>query len=68
VYAYSLISFGGIEVNNALQVITTDKKPITNLYAAGEILGAAATSGHAFCGGMLLTPALSFGKWLGEIL
>jgi succinate dehydrogenase/fumarate reductase flavoprotein subunit len=68
VYAYSLISFGGIEVNNALQVITSDKKSITNLYAAGEILGAAATSGHAFCGGMLLTPALSFGKWLGENL
>lgn len=68
VYAYSLISFGGIEVNNALQVITSDKKQIINLYAAGEILGAAATSGHAFCGGMLLTPALSFGKWLGETL
>ncbi len=68
VYAYSLISFGGIEVNNALQVITSDKKSIKNLYAAGEILGAASTSGHAFCGGMLLTPALSFGKWLGEIL
>lgn len=68
VYAYSLISFGGIEVNNELQVITSDKKPITNLYAAGEILGAAATSGDAFCGGMLLTPALSFGKWLGERL
>ncbi|MEI6264810.1 MAG: FAD-dependent oxidoreductase [Sphingobacteriia bacterium] len=68
VYAYSLISFGGIEVNNSLQVITTDKKSIANLYAAGEILGAAATSGHAFCGGMLLTPALSFGKWLGETL
>ena len=68
VYAYSLISFGGIEVNENLQVLVENKIPIKNLYAAGEILGAAATSGHAFCGGMLLTPALSFGKWLGEQL
>jgi fumarate reductase flavoprotein subunit len=38
------------------------------LYAAGEVLGTAATSGHAFCGGMLLTPALTFGRLLGEWL
>jgi fumarate reductase flavoprotein subunit len=68
VYAYSLISFGGIKVNEQLQVLTKGQQTFTNLYAAGEILGAAATSGHAFCGGMLLTPALSFGKWLGEVL
>jgi succinate dehydrogenase/fumarate reductase flavoprotein subunit len=68
VYAYSLISFGGISVNEHLQVVTTDGICITNLFAAGEILGAAATSGNSFCGGMLLTPALSFGKWLGETL
>jgi succinate dehydrogenase/fumarate reductase flavoprotein subunit len=68
VYAYSLISFGGIKVNEQLQVLDKDNSTITNLYAAGEILGAAATSGNAFCGGMLLTPAISFGKWLGEHL
>jgi fumarate reductase flavoprotein subunit len=68
VYAYSLISFGGIKVNEKLQVICNDETVIENLYAAGEILGAGATSGNAFCGGMLLTPAISFGKWLGENL
>jgi succinate dehydrogenase/fumarate reductase flavoprotein subunit len=68
VYAYSLISFGGLKVNEQLQIVRQDSSVIENLYAAGEILGAAATSGHAFCGGMLLTPALSFGKWLGEVL
>jgi succinate dehydrogenase/fumarate reductase flavoprotein subunit len=68
VYAYSLISFGGLRVNENLQVICTDGTHFSNLYAAGEILGAAATSGHAFCGGMLLTPAIAFGKWLGETL
>ncbi len=66
VYAYSLISFGGIKVNEQLQVQCNDGTTINNLYAAGEILGAGATSGNAFCGGMLLTPAISFGKWLGE--
>lgn len=68
VYAYSLISFGGIEVNERLQLLHHEGWAMENLYAAGEILGAAATSGHAFCGGMLLTPAISFGKWLGEEL
>ncbi len=67
-YAYSLISFGGLKVNNQLQVVQQNNLPIENLFVAGEILGAAATSGHAFCGGMLLTPAISFGKWLGETL
>jgi succinate dehydrogenase/fumarate reductase flavoprotein subunit len=68
VYAYSLISFGGIKVNENLQVICEDGSTIKNLFAAGEILGAGATSGNAFCGGMLLTPAVSFGKWLGDTL
>jgi succinate dehydrogenase/fumarate reductase flavoprotein subunit len=68
VYAYSLISFGGIKVNDNLQIVCEDGSVIENTYAAGEILGAAATSGNAFCGGMLLTPAISFGKWLGENL
>lgn len=67
-YAYALISFGGIQVNEHLQVVTKGEIPFANLYAAGEVLGAAATSGEAFCGGMLITPALSFGKWLGDTL
>jgi flavocytochrome c len=67
-YAFSLITFGGLHTNADLQVLDQAGKPIEGLYAAGEILGAGATSGFAFCGGMLLTPALSFGKWLGETL
>jgi fumarate reductase flavoprotein subunit len=67
-YAYALISFGGIRVNAQLQVVTEGDIPYNNLFAAGEVLGAAATSGEAFCGGMLITPALSFGKWLGDTL
>ncbi len=65
-YATSLISFGGLAVNEDLQVLDNQNKPIPNLYAAGEILGAGATTGNAFCGGMLVTPAISFGRILGR--
>ena len=67
-YAYSLISFGGLAINDKLEVLNENEEPIRGLYAAGEIIGVHATSGNAFCGGMVLTPALSFGKYLGEKL
>jgi fumarate reductase flavoprotein subunit len=67
-YAYSLITFGGLATNNKLQVLNELSEPIEGLYAAGEIMGVSSTSGNAFCGGMVLTPALSFGKYLGETL
>jgi flavocytochrome c len=67
-YAYSLISFGGLAVNDKLEVLNENEALIKGLYAAGEIIGVHTTSGNAFCGGMVLTPALSFGKYLGETL
>jgi flavocytochrome c len=67
-YATSLITFGGLAVNEKLQVIDNQNNAIPNLYAAGEILGAGATTGNAFCGGMLVTPAISFGRILGRTL
>ncbi len=66
--ATSLISFGGLTVNSELRVLNTAGELIPNLYAAGEIIGAGALMGQAFCGGMMLTPALSFGRWLGRTL
>jgi fumarate reductase flavoprotein subunit len=66
--ATSLISFGGLAVNQNLEVLNHDNEVIKGLYAIGEILGAGATSGNAFCGGMLLTPALTFGRVLGATL
>jgi flavocytochrome c len=67
-YAINLITFGGLKINENLEVMAHNGKPIQNLYAAGEILGAGATSGAAFCGGMLITPALSLGRILGRTL
>jgi flavocytochrome c len=63
-----LLTFGGIRVNEQLQVLNTDGQVIDNLYAAGETIGMAATSGNAFCSGMAVTPALSFGRILGRNL
>lgn len=63
-----LLTFGGIRVNEQLQVLNTNGQVIDNLYAAGETIGMAATSGNAFCSGMAVTPALSFGRILGRTL
>ena len=58
----------GIAVDDRLRVIRQDGTPIPNLYAAGELLGAGQTQGRSFVGGMMVTPALSFGRILGERL
>jgi fumarate reductase flavoprotein subunit len=62
----TVLSPAGLAVDDHLRVLKHDGKPIGNLYAAGEILGFGRTSGDAFVGGLSLTPALAFGKMLGE--
>lgn len=62
----TVLSPAGLAVDDHLRVLTDDGKPIPNLFAAGEILGFGRTSGDAFVGGLSLTPALAFGKILGE--
>jgi fumarate reductase flavoprotein subunit len=61
----SISSTAGIAVDDRLRVIRHDGTPIPNLYAAGEILGTAQTMGQSVCGGMNVTPALTFGRLLG---
>ena len=58
----------GIAVNPGLEVVRADGEPVPNLYAAGELLGAGQTMGKAFVGGMMVTPAMSLGRWLGMTL
>ncbi len=58
----------GLAADGDLRVVTRSGAPIPNLYAAGEVLGAGATMGDAFVGGAILTPALTFGRVLGERL
>jgi len=65
---WTLISFAGLAVNDRLQAIRADGQPIPGLYAAGEVIGAGATSGKAYTNGTLVTPALTFGRLLGQTL
>jgi fumarate reductase flavoprotein subunit len=57
-----------LAVDLDLRVVTSDGSPIPGLYAIGEALGGATLSGNAFVGGMSVTPALGFGRWLGARL
>ena len=67
-HGISLITFSGVDVDVSLQVRREDGSVIEGLYAAGEILGAGATCGNSFCGGMVLGPAIIFGRLIGEQL
>ena len=62
----STTSTVGLAVNENLQVINPQNEPIANLFAAGEIIGSSQTMGKAACGGMMITPALTFGRLLGQ--
>lgn len=64
----TVLSPTGLRVDKQLRVLRESGRPIPNLYAAGEVLGFGRTSGDAFVGGLSLTPALTFGKILGERL
>jgi fumarate reductase flavoprotein subunit len=65
-HGWYLTTFSGLAVNGQLQVIREDGSAVGNLFAAGEILGTGNLSGKAYCGGMLVTPALTFGRLLGQ--
>lgn len=56
----------GVGVDEALRVTRSSGAPIPNLYACGEVLGAGQTQGKAFTGGMMVTPALTFARLLGQ--
>ena len=64
--ASAVSSTVGLAVDDELRVIRRDGTPIANLYAAGEILGSSQTMGQAACGGMMVTPAMTFGRLLGD--
>lgn len=72
-YAFRLqggsgLSWAGLNVDDQLRVLDAAQQPIPGLYAAGEVLGMSALSGDFTVGGMSLTPALGFGRWLGQRL
>ncbi|MCP5327153.1 MAG: FAD-binding protein [Sinobacteraceae bacterium] len=62
---WTLKSYAGLAVNKDLQVVTRENRAVPNLYAAGEVLGAS-TGGKAHTSGASVTPALTFGRLLGQ--
>jgi fumarate reductase flavoprotein subunit len=65
---FSITSTVGIGVDERLRVIRKDGRVIKGLYAAGEILGSGQLMGSSAVGGMMVTPALTFGRLLGQSL
>ena len=66
--ATTVSSHVGLTVNEQLQVVRDDASPVPGLYAAGEALGRGAIMGSGISGGMLVTPALTFGRLFGQSL
>lgn len=64
----ALSTTGGLAVDAQLRVVNQAGQPIGNLYAAGEVIGAGQTMGDAAVGGMMVTPALTFGRLLGQTI
>jgi succinate dehydrogenase/fumarate reductase flavoprotein subunit len=67
-HAITLVTFQGLDIDTEFRVRREDGQPVPGLYAVGEVIGAGATCGNSFCSGMLVTPALTFGRLLGERL
>lgn len=67
-HAITLVTFIGLDIDDRFAVRDQAGEPIAGLYAVGEVIGAGATCGNSFCSGMLVTPALTFGRLLGARL
>ena len=63
---FTVLSPGGLDVDDDFRVLDQDSRPISNLYAAGEIYGKSRLSGKTYLSGMSLLPALTFGRLLGQ--
>ena len=67
-HAITLVTFQGLDIDASCAVRSDSGATIPGLYAVGEVIGAGATCGNSFCSGMLLTPALTLGRLLGQRL
>jgi fumarate reductase flavoprotein subunit len=62
----SVFGYAGVDVDRQLRVVTPEKRPIGNLYAAGEVIGGWQCAGDVVVNGCMVTPAVTFGKLLGH--
>ncbi|GIW10767.1 MAG: flavocytochrome c [Dehalococcoidia bacterium] len=61
-YGVVLGTMGGVKVNERLEVLRPDGRPVPGLYAAGEVLGKGQIMGDGLCSGFAAGPAFSFGR------
>lgn len=64
--AWQLKSFAGLAIDAKLRVIRADGAPVPGLFAAGEVIGGGATGGASYTNGSMVTPALTFGRLVGQ--
>ena len=62
----NLIGFGGLKVDAEMRVLRRDGAPISNLHAAGEVIGLHTIMGDSVVSGSGVTPSLTFGRLLGR--
>lgn len=65
---HSATSSVGVSIDKNLNAVRGDGEPIRNLYVAGEALGSGAPLGNAYVPGMMITPAMTLGRYLGMTL
>jgi fumarate reductase flavoprotein subunit len=61
-----LRTFAGLTIDDELRLLDGQGKPLPGIHVAGELVGGGTMSGDGYVGGMSVTPALGFGRWLGE--
>jgi fumarate reductase flavoprotein subunit len=64
-HGHSATSSAGLAIDGEFRVLRPDGRPIRDLYAAGEVIGSGATVGNGAINGMMVTPAITFGRLLG---
>src|SRR6478735_3343732 len=67
-HGVTLVTFVGVDVDGELHARRADGSVVEGLYAVGEVIGAAATTGQSFCSGMMITPGMVLGRLLGRRL
>lgn len=62
----SLFGHAGLDIDGSARVLRADATPVPNLYAAGEVTGGWHNSGDVVVNGCMVTPAITFGRLLGQ--
>ena len=67
-HGVSIKGAAGLRIDPDFHVLRESGDRIQNLRAIGEVIGGGLLSGHAYVGGMSITPALGFGRALCRAL